>query len=466
MSLGLSNLCALRPVFRSVCRWVAALLALWLVGCLAWAGETASLPSVSLKISFNGRFLVDQQNRPFLVVGDTAWSLIAQLKDPDIDRYLDDRQKRGFNSIIVNLIEHKFCSVPPKTRSGLAPFSRPGDFSTPNTEYFAFAHDVIQKANRRGIVVWLAPAYLGYGGGDEGFFREMKTGGRAKLLAYGRFIGRRFRDLPNIVWLLGGDYTPEPPDRWVVTELAAGIRAEDTVHLMTVHASPETSAAAAFGQEPWLSLNTVYTYQPTVFGPILAEYARKPVRPFVLIESTYEGEHDSTPDQIRRQAYWAMLGGACGQFLGNNPIWHFDGPGLFPTRLTWSQALNAVGSKDMVRLRALFLHLAWQELKPEENHSIVVDGFGEDAATALTARTSDGKLSVTYFPSTGKGPRAFTVDAGGFAGSVVAQWYNPIDGRFLEVQGSPFGNRKRFSLSTPGDNGAEANDWVLVLETR
>ncbi len=78
----------------------------------------------------------------------------------DIDRYLEDRQKRGFNSIIVNLIEHKFCTTPPKTRAGLAPFTKAGDFSTPNPAYFDFAHKVVKKANDRGIVVWLFPAYL------------------------------------------------------------------------------------------------------------------------------------------------------------------------------------------------------------------------------------------------------------------------------------------------------------------
>ena len=49
--------------------------------------------------------------------------------------------------------------------------------------------------------------------------------------------------------------------------------------------------------------------------------------PFVLMESSYEGEHNSSPVQIRRQAYWAILCGAAGQFLGNKPIWGFD-PGL------------------------------------------------------------------------------------------------------------------------------------------
>ncbi len=417
-----------------------------------------------LKVSATGRYLVDQQNRPFLVVGDTPWSLIVQPRVQDIDRYLDDRQRRGFNSIIVNLIEHKFCTTPPKTHAGLSPFDRPGDFSTPNRAYFDFAHQVVQKANAHGIVVWLAPAYLGSSGGDEGFFREMKAGGKEKLRAYGKFIGQRFSELPNIVWLLGGDYTPPKADRWTVTELAAGIQQGDSTHLMTVHTAPEQSAAVVFGKEAWLTIDTVYSYERTLFRPLLAEYSIKPARPFVLIESTYEGEHNSTPAQIRRQAYWAMLGGACGQFLGNNPLWHFDGPGLYASKLSWVQAMDATGSRDMTRLGAFFRALPWYQLRPEQNHVVVTEGYGKEIATALTARTRDGKLSVTYIPSTGTETRELTVDTTQFSGPVAGRWFNPTTGQFTGIDGPQLPNRGRHRLRAPGDNGTQANDWVLLLE--
>jgi len=410
--------------------------------------------------------MVDQKGQPFLVVGDSPWSIIVQPDEQDREMYLEDRERRGFNSLIVNLLEHKFCTTPPKTRSGLAPFHTPGDFSTPNEAYFDFARQVVQKAGEHGMVVWLAPAYLGYGGGDEGFFREIKAGGKEKLRAYGRFVGRRFKDLPNIVWMLGGDYTPEAADQWVVNELAEAIRAEDPAHLMTAHHSPESSAVAAFGEQAWLTVNNFYGYEKTLFRPMLAEYMRRPVRPFVLVETTYEGEHDATPDQVRRQAYWAMLSGACGQFFGNNPIWHFDGPGLFPYKMSWQQALGAAGSNDMALLRKLFARLPWQQLTPENDHAIVVEGFGSDVTTALTTYTADGKLSVTYIPSSGTGRRELTIALGRFARPVTARWYNPTNGQFIAAEGSPFANRAAHGLRTPGDNGTGTNDWALILEAR
>ena len=172
--------------------WLAALIVTTLAAgrspglsaALAIAASETPASNLRLRVSPNHRYLVDQSGTPFLVVGDSPWSLIAQLDERDIEFYLKDRQSKGFNSIIVNLIEHKFSTSAPRTRAGLAPFVKPGDLSTPNEAYFDYAHEVIQKAGRFGIVVWLAPAYLGYGGGDEGFFREIRAGGREKLRAY------------------------------------------------------------------------------------------------------------------------------------------------------------------------------------------------------------------------------------------------------------------------------------------
>src|SRR5262249_33696393 len=164
-----------------------------------------------------------------------------------------------------------------------------GDFSAPNPKYFAFARKVVQKAHDRGIVVWLFPSYLGFGGGDEGFFRELKAAGRDRIHAYGRFVGDQFRDQPNIGWLLGSSFTPDAADQWTVTEVAEGIHEVDTVHLVTGHGSRPSTALGAFGDRPWLTVNNVYSATNVPFEPMLAEYHRRPIRPFVLIESVYEG---------------------------------------------------------------------------------------------------------------------------------------------------------------------------------
>jgi len=170
-------------------------------------------PAFPLKVSADQRFLVDQNDQPFLVIGDSPWSLIVEPTPAQVDLYLDDRVAKGFNLLLVNLLEHKFSTQPPKLRDGTPPFVIHGDFATPNEPYFRYAEEIARKAARRGIALLLCPAYLGYGGGDEGFFQEMSRCGPDKVRAYGRYVGKRFRNDPNLIWVVGGDFTPLPDQR-------------------------------------------------------------------------------------------------------------------------------------------------------------------------------------------------------------------------------------------------------------
>src|SRR5262245_48772296 len=95
----------------------------------------AQTPSYPLKLSADGKYLVDQGNRPFFVNGDTAWSLIAELSREDADVYLENRKQKGFNLIIASLIEHQFSARPPANFYGQRPFNTTGDFTTPNEAY-------------------------------------------------------------------------------------------------------------------------------------------------------------------------------------------------------------------------------------------------------------------------------------------------------------------------------------------
>jgi hypothetical protein len=170
--------------------------------------------------------------------------------------------------------------------------------------------------------------------------------------------------------------------------------------------------------------------------------------PFFLIETIYEGEHNASQVQIRRQAYWALLCGATGQIMGNRPIWLFD-PG-------WQAAMDAQGSQDMARLKALFVSRPWYELVPDQKHEVVVDGLGEFRGLdyLAAARTHDGSTVIAYLPNS----RPFTVDLGKVAGtSAVGWWYNPRTGKSTEAGKFATGAKQKFTPPAEGD-------WVLVLD--
>ena len=417
---------------------------LTLSGALTCAIMACGATSYPVRVGPDHRHLVDQSGAPFLLQGDAPWSLISGLTREEAELYLEHRRRQGFNSIMVNLIEHKFHG--PVNRYGEGPFTTPGDFSKPNEKYFEHADWVIRKAAEKGMQVFLAPIYLGYAGTDEGWIDEVLANGPEKCRGWGRYVGKRYRAFDNLVWLVGGDRNPDKA-REDVDAFVLGIKEFDTRHLFTAHCHPENSAINQYKNDGWLDLNNTYTYG-IVHRMLLDDFNRAPAMPFVLIESTYEGEHNASAVQVRRQAYWALLCGATGQFMGNRPVWLFD-PG-------WQAALDSTGAGDMARLKTLFTSRSWYQLIPDQTHEVVVDGLGEFRGLdyLAAARTVDGGTVMAYLPNA----RTLTVDMTKIAGKMAnAWWFNPRTGQSNAAGGFPTSGRKQF---TPPGEG----DWVLVLD--
>ena len=413
---------------------------------LICSGAQARDPAYPLKISASRRYLVDQNNVPFLLQGDAAWSLIVELTKAEAEQYLENRRQKGFNTVLVNLIEHKFGRSVPRNRDGEGPFTTPGDFSTPNEKYFAHADWVIKKAAEKGIQVLLAPDYLGYEGSDEGWYEETLANGPAKLRDYGRYVGNRYKGFDNIFWCLGGDRNPGRALREVM-ETARGIKEVDQRHLFTAHVAPEHSPVDVYPGADWLDVNVTYTYK-LVHDSLLRDYQRTPVVPFFLIESTYEGEHNASEVQIRRQAYWAILSGATGQIMGNRPIWLYD--------RGWEAAMDAPASVAMAHLKKLFDSRAWHELVPDQDHKVITAGLGEFFGLdyLAAARTADGNTVIAYLPT----GRAVTVDMSKVASQrAKAWWFNPRTGKAQAVGEFPTSGSREFGPPAEGD-------WVLVLD--
>jgi Protein of unknown function (DUF4038)/Putative collagen-binding domain of a collagenase len=441
-------------------------------------------PVFPLTVRPGKRYLVDAVGKPFLIHGDTAWSLIADLTREDVDVYLDDRRARGFNTILVNLIETRFATNAPANAYGELPFrGQPFealaavaellpltryattaatlaiDFSTPNEAYFAHADWVLRRAAEKGFLVLLTPSYVGWQGGTQGWYRAMAANGPERLRQYGEFLGRRYRDFSNILWVHAGDY--DPPDKDLVRAIAEGIARFDRDALHTAHCAPDTAAVEYWDREPWLDVNNVYTYGP-VHSAVLEQYARREPMPLFLIESAYENEHHSTEQSLRTQAYQAMLSGAGGHVFGNNPIWHFDGPGIHGEPMSWREALDSRGAQSMTHLHSLLASVPWWRLEPDADHTLLVDGLGSEDKRAVAARTADGSLAVVYVP----GSRAIAIDLAQLAGpDVAARWYDPAAGRFSAVAGAPFPASGLQRFNPAPANGSGYADWVLVLES-
>ena len=417
----------------------------------AAAGDDGAL---SIEIEDARGILVDANDRPFLIKGDTAWSLIAGLTREDAELYLSDRAERGFNTILVELIEHHFVANPPANAYGDEPFTSPGDFASPNESYFQHADWVIARAAELGLLVLLTPAYVGYGGGPEGWYAEMEAAGVDVLRDYGRYLGRRYALYDNIIWVNAGDAIPARPE--LVDAVATGIRETDPDALQTAHGAPGAIVADHFGSYEWFDVNNVYTYEdPHSYS--VEQYAAGN-RPFFFLEGTYENEHEAETKLIRIQAYHSLLGGATGHVFGNNPIWHFDGPGLFPVDGTWQDALDSPGTVSMQHAFELFDQLAWWDLVPDVCSELFRDGTEGWVDRTVSAITSDRSLAIVYFP----GGRTVEADLNALAGDTpTLTWVDPTNGEFGET--SSVDATTDFELTPPGANAAGDDDWILLI---
>ncbi|MGB7218689.1 MAG: DUF4038 domain-containing protein [Vicinamibacterales bacterium] len=432
------------------------------------AGAPSSAPLYPLRVSPNGRYLVGQNNVPFLIVGDSPQGLITDLSTTEAAAYFANRAAHGFNAVQIHLIaqENFGGRSDYSTYDGITPFTTPGDISTPRESYFARVDAMLTLAAQHGIVVFLTAAET------IDSLDLFVSNGVAKSRAFGQYLGDRYQNFDNIVWVYGNDFQSwrDSTDNAVILAVANGVKDRDSRHLHTAWLDlPVSGSRDSLDWEAVIDLDFAYTYFAT-YAKVLRQYALFPAKPVFMGEAHYEGENyfggpGATAEVIRRQEYWAITSGATGSFYGHHDTWAFQ-PG-------WQQTYDSPGAVQTLYFRNLFLSRSWWKLVPDPSHQVLTAGYGtyvefgdlgtsvssNDYATAALA--SDSSFMIAYLPSI----RTVTVDMSKLSGPVTAQWYDPSNGTYQTIAGSPFSNTGTQQFTPVGNNSDGDGDWVLVLDT-
>jgi hypothetical protein len=430
---------------------------------IALACSTA--PAQSLQVSQNGRFLQTADGMPFFWLGDTAWLLFQHLTREDTLRYLEDRQRKGFNVIQAMVIR----TVEDTNAAGAAALVDK-DPARPNPgSYWDHIEWVIDRARERGIYLGLVCAWGSVVNGGK-----LHSG---NVEAYTRFLVERYRDKPNIIWIVGGDTRGDRhPEVW--RSMGRLIKQLDPKHLVTFHPFGRTQSSAWFHNEPWLDFNMFQSGhrrydQDTTPGAkgednwryVQEDYARKPAKPTIDGEPSYEnlpqGLHDPkepywNADHVRRYAWWSVFAGAFGHTYGENAIIQMHKPGwkgAYGVRTYWQEGLEAPGSAQMQHLKKLILSRPYFQRVPDAA-LVVNNGQKHDYVTATR-----GDSYALLYAWTG---RTFQVRLGTISGATLrAAWYDPRTGE-THVVGT-FANTGTREFDPPGEP-APGNDWALVLD--
>jgi len=396
-------------------------------------------PVFPVKVSENGRYIVDHNNNPVLWMGTTQWQIFREYTLDEVRIILEKTSSNGFVFIQAMLMGVGDGTKP--NVYGQKPWIN-DDPLAPNEEYFKNVDSVIRIARDNNLIFSVTLYHQRY--------RKCITLENAR--AWAKWLAGRYRDVPNIVWSM----TPEAKQEFVpvLRELAAGLHEGDgSFHIITFKPDPAPYTSSFIHGENWLDFNSMQTWNRVdlIYPMVTKDYNLQPVKPVLMAEGAYEegSEYgfEVTPLWIRRQAYYSYLAGAHHTY-GHNDSWR-----VLPT---WKKALDAPGAVQMGVLKKIFLGLnQWWYLVPDQS-IFAAGGRTGGKILNLAARHKDGKWVMVYLG----GKTNFSVNMNKItAGNKVnASWVDPKTGYKVAIGG--FSNTGIESFSTP--DGWE--DAILILK--
>ncbi|RPI04943.1 MAG: DUF4038 domain-containing protein [Ignavibacteriae bacterium] len=429
-------------------------------------------------VSSNGRFLQYENGTPFFWLGDTGWRLCEKLNRMETRAYLKDRSEKEFN-VIQCMVIHSLPEVNAYhdtafiENSLLKPRLTKGHDTVDQVQYDYWDHLewAIDEAARNGLYLALIPIWGS----------AVKLGDLPDSAAesYATFLADRFKNKPNIFWIVGGDLQGNVKMGFWET-LGRTLKKRDPLHLVTYHPYGRMQSSTWFHQSAWLDFNMFqsghrrYDQDNTSrrFGEdnwrfVRDDYNKKPAKPTLDGEPSYEnipqGLHDTTqprwnaPD-VRRYAYWSVFAGACGHTYGNNSVMQMlhanDKKVSYGARKPWDESLQDSGSQQMKYVKRLMLSRPYFDRVYDS--SLVLKNTGTRYDYILATRGSDYLMAYTY------AGRKIEVKMGRISGvKVTAWWFDPRNGVASNI--GTFKNKGIREFNPPGTQ-TNGNDWVLVVD--
>lgn len=372
-----------------------------------------------LRVSANNRYLQFENGQPFFWLGDTGWLLPERLDRAEAAYYLQKCREAGYNMVQVQVLD----GVPSVNTYGQLSNPAGWDMTKADPEgvysYWDHMDYIIDAAAQNGIYIGMVPVW--------GSMVKAERINAAQAKAYGTFLANRYKNRPNIIWIMGGDIQGDiHPEVW--NAMAHAIKAIDKNHIMTYHPRGRYTSAKWWSKADWIDFHTFQSghrkygqrmgnkdypipdnTEEDVWMYVDSTWAYSPMKPVLDDEPSYEdipkGLHDPNEERwqdydVRRYAYWSVFAGSCGHSYGHNAIMQMLKPG-YPTSYgrsgaekTWYQALEDPGFRQMHILKDLMLSLPYFERVPDQ--SIIVGRNGTRYNRLIATRGNDYLLVYDY----------------------------------------------------------------------
>ena len=498
---------------------LAALLAtICLTNTTALAADKLS----ALRVSRNGRYLVREDGSGFFPLADTTWAIAWKLNRDEVEKYLRHRADQNFNMIALiafpsynsEVNANLYGDNPFEGKNGkwnpLRPIMTPGASPRKSMEYDYWDHleYIIDASESKGMYVILLPTWGSYVAGSWGGQNTSKIiFTSTNSYEYGCWIGQRFKNKTNVIWMMGGDRSAVYGDRdfrAVFRAMAEGVadgvngvneqnaQADFSTTLMSYHPRKwNPNSSEWFHNDSWLDFNSIQDQPKDQIAATELDYGLSPAKPTWLFEGGYEsrarGDEIYTDWQIRFQAYQTVFAGAFGTTYGSMNIYHFgigvsglDEPVTSEQSSGWDASLNEAGASDMPHLYGLMTSMTNDQFLDRIPDQTLIDGDtggmtgaeGTRSNCVQATRGAKGDYAMVYSAN----GRSIRLNMDRLSSPMMnAFWFSPRDGKW-RVQDTDFADPKPFlenisggpaaaikEFDPPGDVG-DGNDWVLVLK--
>src|SRR5262245_22503502 len=374
---------------------------------------------------------VDQRGNPRLFVGEDLWALVVNGGKHTTytnawNNYFTSRQAQGYNAVEVlwcsnAMNNNDFTFEDGRDWDGTYPFSPNQDPSgTPNSTFWGRRDEFFTMAASYGFTVVMNITTKSIEANLPQQFQRSWT--NQQWTDFGTFIGNRYKNQPNIMWIMGDDYFGSFDSQFDIFQIA--LRAAGDGHLISIQNYQETTSRQDIftltkpanswdkrAQYEWCySYNVTYDVieRAHLYTPIAADDVQSICPPiwgdgFYLASGVGAGQTDQRLE--RQMVWWALSSGAAGVSTGDNEIypWASTSAGLVTSKSIYSGVMPAI-------IGAFSSLVGWQSLVPDTSSVLVTAGRGTHASaiesggagTGYTANTDD-YVTASRTPDTGSG---------------------------------------------------------------
>ena len=428
-------------------------------------GAFVSVPSTApnpllraglLRMSPGHRSVLHADGTPLLLVGDTAWSLPWRATPDEVTAYAEDRQRKGFNCVLLMSVQPDRGARGPRDRRSIGGFDvgfedlPGGHLNHMNVAYFQSLDKLVSILLDHGIVPIYQPVFQGYG------WKGLETLGDhavpEEYARYCRYLVARYGAQPAI-WLVSADSTGLAP---CVEAGGEEFHASDASHQpVGIHYSPADHVHHNRSHQDanWLDFQWCQTgHDGKDINKVAKMSANVPTKGVADAEPTYEG----IADPARAMGWWQgneawsnlTGGGTMGVFYGAAALWQWkltaDEPG-WPAwawdHNSWQDALHKEGSTYVGLVSRA---LAGFDTADMTAHPELAGGKG--------CAANPGVFYCVYLPDGGP------VTLSGLTKPLPCSWFNPKTGE-----------RKSGGRTTVPEYMTTAPDdqpWVLLAGAR